>query len=876
MQKFFGNITGWFITRYRITLVTSVAIVLMGALSYLVFLPREGFPAISFPVGFVTAVYLGDAEEVNKTVAVPVDSAITKLDSLDSSNSVVQDNFARFVLQFKQDSDPKTELDKLKVQVDGLGLPETVQLDYVVINAASYDGVNDMLVNISKPGASISELEEQAVKIAKALAKNSSIESAAVKSQLSEQINPLTGEQVLLQREFSRVALRDDKGSIAFSPAVSIGIIKKSETSSVQLSTAVKDVIAKLEKDGDLGEFTTSTSGDQAEIVEEQIISLESNAIAGFIVIVVVLFLLVSWRASLVTALFMPLVMGGTFIALYLTGNTLNTISLFALILVLGLFVDDAIVVVDSIEAERKSGKKALSAIKTAVGKIAIADISGTLTTLLVFLPMLAISGILGDFIKLIPITVIMALIISLVIALTLIPLYFRMTIWGKSKVTKLSQFINLPGNIVNWFGNLLSKFVALYLRSKILTGLVIVISFGLIIFGASRAAELDFNIFPSPKDANEVAVSVSYDRQSEVKLAQELVARVEEKVIDTIGADLAKSEIIDAGLASAQVQIELKDFNERETTGPEYIQRLEAELGEIEGIDYKVSLASVGPPTQDYNYFVQVFADEDAELKDITKKVQDYLLSSEFGLDETKLKPIKAEALNLDVIARKDGKRFAEIGISFASGYQETTGIDIVEKMTKEFKDLIDNDQLEFDQGIGSDNLQAFTSTIFAFAVSILAIYVLLLLQFNSFTQPMLVLMALPFSFVGLFPGLLATDNSLSFFVMIGLIALSGIVVNNTIMLIDFANQELAEGKSISVAIVDALKLRFRALLTTSVTTVLGLLPLALSDPFWESLGFTIVFGLISSTTLVVLAFPAYFAVVEKMRRWKTKLFSR
>lgn len=153
--------------------------------------------------------------------------------------------------------------------------------------------------------------------------------------------------------------------------------------------------------------------------------------------------------------------------------------------------------------------------------------------------------------------------------------------------------------------------------------------------------------------------------------------------------------------------------------------------------------------------------------------------------------------------------------------------------------------------------------------------------MQFNSYTQPLLVMFAIPLAFPGLFPGLLLTDNALSFFVMIGIIGLSGIVVNNTIMLIDFANRYREEGMGIKDSISQAVRDRFRPLLATTGTTVGGLLPLALQDPFWESLAFSIVFGLLSSLVLVILIFPAYYSVVEKFRTRfhrllaKSKLFA-
>jgi len=153
------------------------------------------------------------------------------------------------------------------------------------------------------------------------------------------------------------------------------------------------------------------------------------------------------------------------------------------------------------------------------------------------------------------------------------------------------------------------------------------------------------------------------------------------------------------------------------------------------------------------------------------------------------------------------------------------------------------------------------------AFMVALAAMAVLLILQFRSSTQWLLVFTAIPFSFFGMFGGLLITDNPLSFFVMLGVLGLIGIAVNNTILLVDFANQERALGAEMNAAIATAVRRRFRPLVATSLTTVGGLLPLALSDPFWEALAFTIIFGLLSSTFLVIFSFPYYYLALEWIR---------
>ena len=166
-----------------------------------------------------------------------------------------------------------------------------------------------------------------------------------------------------------------------------------------------------------------------------QIASLQSNVVLGIIVVAIVALLLISWRASVITTLFLFTVLAASIGALVFAGITLNTISLFALILALGLFVDDAIVITESIDAFRDDEADEddpddptgdLAVIRRAINRVGAASMSGTLTTVLVFAPMLLIGGILGGFIRILPITIILALLISLLLSFVFIPVAAR------------------------------------------------------------------------------------------------------------------------------------------------------------------------------------------------------------------------------------------------------------------------------------------------------------------------------------------------------------------------------------------------------------------------------------------------------------------
>ena len=156
------------------------------------------------------------------------------------------------------------------------------------------------------------------------------------------------------------------------------------------------------------------------------------------------------------------------------------------------------------------------------------------------------------------------------------------------------------------------------------------------------------------------------------------------------------------------------------------------------------------------------------------------------------------------------------------------------------------------------------------------LAMFLIMAILFRSLLQPILILTALPFAFFGVAAGLYLTKNEISFFSMLGVFALIGISLNNTILLTDYANHSRDKGLKPSEAMAAAIKERLRPLLTTSITSVLALLPLALNDPFWEGLAYALIFGLISSTLLVLLVFPYFYLIDESFNSILGRVFRK
>lgn len=866
----------FFITNFRVTILLFLSIVLLGAASYTTFLQREGFPPVEFPVGVVTVPYfVGDAKTVNNEVTKPVESSISDVEEIQEVRSSTSDNFAMFQIEFKKGTTSEEGIDLVKQELTlEASLPDNVEPNYLAIDAGTVDGENDLLFTVSADRP-IKEIQEKASFIANEINDNPDIVSAEVQELISLQTNPQTGENIDYQSDYNRVVYREN-GELISHNAVAIGVTKKDNVGIIDFSDELRDEIDKLKEEGSLDGYNVEYGGDISVYVRDQINSLESNALSGFLVVILVLFFLVNWRASIVTALFIPTVLAATFIALFATGVTLNTITLFSLILVLGLFVDDAIVVVEAIDYQKKHGKKGVKAVMAAINSIGVADVSGTITTIFVFAPLLFITGVLGDFIRLIPITVIIALALSLLIALSIIPYLSNLIIspsngGGEKDGWRRYLDIFLYGvpRFVSRLGENVSGFVRFYLSNKIYAFVVLTITTLLIVVGGYFASQLEFSVFPTPKDANEMAVNVTYPPGTSVQEAEQKVIEVENVIKNELDEDLESINYYSGDASSASLNVLLSDMDERDPSAIDFKGALENEFKDLEGVSAKVSISSAGPPEENYQFSMQVFAQDPETLEKVTSDIRDYV--QELGLSEGEV--IEAVVLRLDEIAKIDGKRYAQVSAKVSDPDNTAISLEIRDQIQSEFDAErlegygLDEEALSFDFGQESDNIDSFNSTLFFQAVSLLLMYALLVFQYNSFSQPLLIFMAIPLSFPGLFPGLYFTNNPMSFFVLLGITGLIGIVVNNTIMLVDFANQARAEGKGIVDSISEAVSIRFRPLVTTSITTIAGVLPLAIAEPFWEPLVLSIVFGLMASTTLVILVFPLFYALVEKAR---------
>jgi len=546
--------------------------------------------------------------------------------------------------------------------------------------------------------------------------------------------------------------------------------------------------------------------------------------------------------------------------------------------------------VVEAIDYQKRKGLKGVKAISEAIKDIGPADIAGTLTTVLVFLPMAFVSGILGDFFILIPITVILALVLSITIGLSIIPLLSNVFITDKKPQTNKLGFAKAIhivsdtliygfGKAVNQAGFYVSSFVRFYLRKWVIAIFLFLLSIGAIALGGFYASQLTFAVFAPAKDSDQINLTITFPSGVEVLEAEKIATGIENLVLLNAQEHIEAVNYYMSTKESATMIVDLTPIGTRDIAAKEIVENLRSDFADFKDTQIRVEQVGAGPPTDEFQINVRLFSEDVTTLTQAAEDVKNYLTGKSI---EGGGKVTKVAIDYLDNISKVDARRFAVVKTKISDPSNTGLILNLKDDIEKEYNKTkltnlgLEEDAIEANLGMEGENIESFNSAIFALLAALILMYIVLVFQFNSFSQPLLIFMAIPFTFPGLFPGLHFTHNALSFFVLLGIIALSGIVVNNTIFLVDYANQAREEGKGIIDSITQAIRIRFRPIIATSLTTILALLPLTVTDPFWEGLGLTIIFGLISSSMMVIFAFPVFYAIVEGLRRIRSRAWAK
>lgn len=787
------------------------------------------------------------------------------------------------------------------------------------------------------------------------------------------------------QSTLARLSLTGQKAQ----RAISLNVFKKDKTDVIELVDTIHARLDNL-KSTTLSNVQVHFSLDRAERIREDINNLLINGLETVIIVALLLLVFLGKREAIVAGISIPLTFLVAFIILGLLGSTLNFLVLFSLILALGILVDSAIVVTQSMHVEMGKGLSPIDAAQTTIRQFQWPIISGVLTTMSAFVPMMFASGVTGQFIRSIPITVNLVLGASLFVSLALIPMLASRVMKSQKKgqaalpvgphpnpplerggnmvapetrdkyqigahnATSQPERPHLIDRLANWYGKTLEHFLRNADRQKKLAKLLFIalaVSFAMPFTGLLKAT-----LFPTV-DIDFFTIELEMPVGTTLEKTNTVVEKVEEQLypdpiiesfITTVGTGGGQS--LGAAPKSthlARIQVNLPKEDERDITSVELVEVYRQKLG---GIDteaiVRVSQLQAGPPSgspieiafdgNDRKEISRLVTAGQKILQNIPGAVNietslkpapvDFAISVDrakaqqlgisplniaqtlrtalFGTDALTIKKggeeIKVNVrLNLNSsssdshrthettisrllaltiqspngpvqlgslvsatleggttsINHRNGKRTATVTAKLAASVTTQEVISAFQYRVDELQ-MSEGTTIRYG-GEAEEVAQSFTDMYKALIIGLFLIAAILVLQFQSFRQPLFIMATIPLALIGVLPGLTITLQPLSFPAFIGIVALIGIVVNNAIILIDRINANRRKNLSKHEAIHEAAISRLEPIFLTTITTVAGIFPLAISNPIWGPLGFSIIFGLMFSTVLTLFVIP-------------------
>lgn len=881
-----SKITMFFFNKPLLTAILWITITLFGTLSYTTFLTREGFPKVNIPLAVVGGTYfVNDPTKVDVQVAKPISDIALQQEGVKSVQTQSAGNFFSAQITFEDGVDAKAATSQIEQKVNESGkVPQQAAVQYNVPYFGATGGSEeklDMAISFFPESgkASAEEMVKKANDYVKILEDKNihDVEDIFVKSPFEQTVNPATGKAIEVQKSFDRFGVRENNEN-KYHSSVIIGVSAKPGFDAIKLDDNVLAALESTANDPTIEGYNAKISASFAPNIKENISELQRSLLEGLIAVLVVGAIVIALRASLITVISMVTVVAITLGLLYSIGYTLNVITLFSLILALALIVDDTIIMVEAIDVSRHHNNDRNKTVREATRRVSRAMVAATATAALSFAPLLFVGGVLGTFIRAIPVTIISSLVISLLVALIFIPFFARYLLLGPKQMGKKGA-TEVASGFEASVANFITKPMvwARHSTRKLFTvgSGALIIGFGFIFAGLIIAKNVTFNIFPPTKDTNGIVLNITFPPNLTIQQAEKIAAEADKIAVRELGENFEQGSYFGSGSQQSAIQqIEIISYTERSTTSPELVDKLQQTYDKEFASKAQVAVGQldIGPPTA--SFVVQIDAeDRDAAMlaaKDVKAYLEDHELERPNG---TTAKFVNISASSPNQYIRDDGKPIVIVSAGF-DGDDTSTLVTISENDLKEEFDAdklatygLPADAINLNLGQESENQKSFATLALAFPILLLVMYILLLIQFKSFLQPLLIFLAVPFSLFGIALGLDLTNNAFSFFAMLGFFALLGLSIKNTILLTDYANQARKEGNGAVDSAVAALRERFRPLFATSVTAVVSLIPLALTSPFWEGLMVVLIFGLLSSTFLVVTVFPYYYLGAEYLR---------
>jgi len=1006
------SFTKFFIKRPAFTIVVTLVITILGLISYKS-LPLRWIPNITPPIISIQTHYSGaSAELVESQITTPIEEALSNVDGIESINSNSSQAESNITLNFKLGHNMNAAVEDVRSNLNNAVLPHDIDTpvvekaslegmpivffsfsdqnqqakevrDYVdhfiIPSLQNTQGVATVMsfgrapsaMRINLDPAKMAASKVTVDDVIKALAEqNIQVPSGQLRGK-DRYYNVVTNETLTSTDQFNNLIIRVDQGQTihlnniglaevapvnsdtAFrvdgQPAVAVGIVPQSTANPLEVEKAslktFKDLTLSLPKG-----MKSTIIFDAATFIRASVHSVYEALFEAVVFVLFVIFLFLgNWRATFIPVITIPVCLIGTFTLLFLFHFSINTITLMAFVLAIGLVVDDAIVMLENIMRHIELGMKPLAAAIQGSREIVFPIIAMTITLAAVYTPIAFTSGILGTVFSEFALTLAGSVLVSGVIALTLTPMM----------CSKLLSSTHKPSAYGLWFAKQFSKWQngyrfwlekVLKYRHFVLILLLIIIGLG---YGVYRS--LPSELAPT-EDESEVDVYIAAPHSASFQYTNDYVQHME-----TIYQQIPEVTSYLAGIGfnspSNSFQIlTLKPISQRHRSASQIADEINEKAKLLPGA--RINASPPPPPltmfsdTEDGNY-VGMALMSSAEYKDIhqgTEQLIKALKSNpafnfvdsklkwdnsqfEINIDREKASNMHVPMANItatistllagrtagkfeyggkqyDIIVQLSQPALADMNIisqlyvrndnntmvplsglvtmqettnpgalphyekmradtlmaSLAPGYTIADAVKILNKATATY--LPDTIKAAF-IGEAKDYLESSNKMAMTFLLALVFIYLVLVAQFESFVDPLIILLTVPLAVVGAFLSLKIMGGSLNIYSNIGLVTLIGLIAKHGILITEFANRARLEGKSVHQAVVEAALLRLRPILMTTAAMVLGALPLAMAfGPGAETrhqVGWVIVGGLLIGTFFSLIIVPVAYTYLAR-----------
>jgi multidrug efflux pump len=732
-------------------------------------------------------------------------------------------------------------------------------------------------------------------------------------------------------------------------PMVSCVIIPQPGANQIEIANEAALRIEQMRKD--LPEdVKLDIAFDNTKFIRASIAEVEETVLVAFILVVVVIFLFLrNFRVTLIPTLVIPISLVGTFFIMYLAGFSINVLSMLAVVLSVGLVVDDAIVVVENIYSKVEKGMTPKEASIEGSKEIFFAVISTTITLVAIFFPIIFLEGMTGRLFREFSIVISGAVIISSFVALSFVPMLSFKLLKKKEKEDKFYESTEKIFLGMNTFYN---KILGAFLHRKWLIYPVTGCAFVLIVILWNaipaemapledrsqitiRTSTPEGATYEFTRDYTEgisrIADSVAWERESNITMIRGNFGLVRMVLPDIKERERSQMEIANALSVAVRNQTAARAFVQQQSTFggrrggmpiqyilqapnieklqefiPPFMEKVnQSPYFQMADVNLKFTkpetrividrdkAALLGVSTRDIGQTLQYalsgqrmgYFYMNGKQYQVLGEINRQQRNSPLDLKTIYLKNSSGEMIQMDNLVKLEEtvappqlyryNRFnsATITAGLAEGYSLGEGLEEMDRIAAEVLDDTFRTALE---GESRNFRESSSSLLFAFGLAIILIFLVLAAQFESFKDPFVIMLTVPLALFGALLFMWLFDVTMNIYSQIGIIMLIGLVAKNGILIVEFSNQRQSAGMSKYEAVIGASVQRLRPILMTSVSTILGLLPLAMASGEGANgriaMGIAVVGGMLISTLLTLFVVPAMYIYLSTDRKSKTR----